>query len=364
MRNVGIDKKELNRRLALPLDSKIFHFVSVFVEFFITYHGEVALMWSAGQDSDVGCDIVDRLWTGEFTGKYITKETWELVTSYPKPVRVFCNTGLEFNELVDRVKDRQKSHNDVVVLKPKMGFIRVIKEIGVAVGSKKIAEGLVRLKKYLANPSPKNEATRRLLLTGVKRDGSMSKHYKLSDRWLKLMDAPFNVSNKCCDIFKKEPYEEYAKQTGKKPVVFTTAVESSQRTMAYMASGCNTYDKGKEKCRPFSIFTKGDAWEYAERFGIRFAEVYYKRTVDVEQLDGSFVTRTLEAETRTGCTFCMFGVHLEPKGKNNRIQRLALSHPKYYDAIINKGGLGSILKYCGIPYKPIDKCEQSKMFNK
>lgn len=358
-----IDKKELERRLRQTLGAKIFHFVSVFVEYFIFYHGEVYLAWSGGKDSDVGCDIVDRIWSGEFVGKYMTKDTWQLVTSYPKPPRVFCNTGLEFPEIVERVRERKELRGDVVILKPKMGFIKVIKEIGVAVGSKKIAEMIYRLRKYIANPSPKNEATRNLYLNGVRKDGSISKSSKLPNRWKPLLNAPFPVAHKCCDVFKKEPFRRYIAETGKKAVAFTTTEESARRTIGYMQTGCNTFEKGKEMCRPYSIFTEKDTWEYAERFSLTFAPVYYERTVDVEQLDGSFITRTLEAETRTGCTFCMFGVHLESKKKNNRIQRLALSHPKYYDVIINKGGLGFILEYCGIPYKPMISCKQNVLFD-
>ena len=358
-----IDKNELERRLKQSLDAKIFHFVSVFVEFFIYYHGEVYLSWSGGKDSDVGCDIIDRIWSGEFVGKYMTKDTWQLVVFYKKPMRVFCNTGLEFPEIVQRVKERSALHNDVVIMKPKMGFVRVIKEIGLAVGSKKIAMQLSRLKKMLSNPSPKNENTIKLYTTGIKSDGTKSLNFGLSKRWLKLLDAPFPVSDKCCNIFKKEPFKRYEKETGKKPVMFTTTEESAQRKLSYMQTGCNTFEKGKEKCRPYSIFTEENTWEYAERFGLTFAPVYYERTVDVEQIDGSFITRTLEAEERTGCTFCMFGVHLEDKKKNNRIQRLALSHPKYYDIIINKCGLGAILEYCGLPYKPMLSCKQTGLFD-
>lgn len=356
-----ISKAELTRRLNLPLDEKIFHFVSVFVEFFLFYHGNVSLLWSAGKDSDVGCDIIDKLFAGEFTGKFITKDTWLLLTSYPKPKRVFCNTGLEFPELVERANERHLKYNDVVFLKPKMGFLRVINEIGVAVGSKKIASALSRLKKYNANPSPKNEATRKLYATGVKKNGSISKHYKISERWLKLLNAPFLVSDQCCNIFKKEPYAEYQKITGFKPVVFTTTEESGQRTMGYLSTGCNSFERGKEKCRPYSIFTVKDTWEYAERYSLTFAPVYYKRTVQVEQLDGTKKLCTLDPETRTGCMWCGFGVHLEPKNKNNRIQRLAISHPKYYEIIINKGGLGKVFDYCNIPFKPIINVIQSKL---
>jgi len=53
--------------------------------------------------------------------------------------------------------------------------------------------------------------------------------------------------------------------------------------------------------------------------------------------------------TRTGCMFCMFGVHLE-KG-DNRFQMMAKTHPKIHDYCINKLGCGEVLDYIGVDYK-------------
>ena len=53
-------------------------------------------------------------------------------------------------------------------------------------------------------------------------------------------------------------------------------------------------------------------------------------------------------EKRTGCMFCMFGVHLE-KGEN-RFQRMKKTHPKQYDYCINKLGCGEVLDFIGVEY--------------
>lgn len=52
---------------------------------------------------------------------------------------------------------------------------------------------------------------------------------------------------------------------------------------------------------------------------------------------------------RTGCMFCMFGVHLEDEP--NRFQKMKQTHPKQYDYCINKLGLGEVLDYMGIDYE-------------
>ena len=57
-------------------------------------------------------------------------------------------------------------------------------------------------------------------------------------------------------------------------------------------------------------------------------------------------------EHRTGCMFCMFGIHLE-KG-TNRFQRMALTHPKQHDFCVSKLGCGRVLDYINVPYAPYE----------
>ncbi len=342
-----VTPQETAIRLAWPFDLKLEYACKKLSEYIIHFKGEVYLSFSAGKDSQVVAEIINRIWDGTF--KHITPN-WERLVKYPKPVFLFSNTGLEFPQIVEHAKSFNAE-----IIKPKMGFTRVIKEVGVAVGSKKIAEMIRRTRGYIKNPSPANEATLKLYTTGIKKDGTKgATTSKLAKRWLNAAyNAPFDISEKCCDILKKEPFERYAEETGKKPITGTRIEgEGDRRKTSYYLTGCNTFDEGKERCRPISIFTDADIWEFAGRFKIRFASVYYDRVEDVEQLDGSLKKEFLPAETRTGCTFCMFGLHLEEKDKPNRIQRLAISHPKYYDIIINKCGLGDILKWLDLPYEP------------
>lgn len=352
-----VTREQIQQRLAWPLDMKIEYFCKIYSQFMIHTKGNCYQSFSGGKDSQTGSDIIEKIHNGIF--KHITPN-WDRVVSYGMPPRLFSNTGLEFPEIVSHVSN----FSDVTIIKPLMGFTRVIKEFGVAVGSKKVAMMVSRLKGYIETPSPNNNATKTLYLTGIKQDGTKSKQSKLPEKWVRLLDAPFKVSDKCCDILKKEPFRRYEKETGRKPIVFTTVSEGDQRMQSYQKTGCNSFEEGKEKCRPYSIFTDQDTWEYAKRWNIRFAEVYYERTIPVEQLDGSVRLTTIEAEGRTGCMWCMFGIHLEDKTKNNRIQRIAISHPKIHDVIINKCGLGVVLKYISVPFVPKTVCgKQQMLFN-
>lgn len=343
-----VTPQELAIRLNWPLDVKIKWAVNRIAEFMIEMDGEVYNCFSGGKDSRTILDLIEGVYDGRFKDCLPT-HIYKKILSYQKPPNAFCNTGLEFPEIVEYVKQFDR----LVILKPEMGFTRVIKEIGVAVGSKKIAMMIRRLKGYLANPLKSNESTKNLYLHGIKKDGTVSKGSMLPKSWRKLLDAPFLVSDKCCDIFKKQPFHKYEAKTGFKPIIGTTVNESAQRKVSYYITGCNSFEEGSQKCRPISIWTEQDIWNYASQYNIRHCEVYYDRTLMVEQLDGFFIQRDLVAEQSTGCTFCLFGLHLEDKTKNNRIQRLAISHPRYWHIVVIKCGLGAVMKFLGIPYLPM-----------
>jgi hypothetical protein len=87
--------------------------------------------------------------------------------------------------------------------------------------------------------------------------------------------------------------------------------------------------------------------KYIKQFNIPYASIYGDI---VENEHGKLMTTGV---SRTGCMFCMFGVHLE---KNpNRFQRMAVTHPKQYDYCINKLGCGKVLDYIGVDYSPLPK---------
>ena len=56
-------------------------------------------------------------------------------------------------------------------------------------------------------------------------------------------------------------------------------------------------------------------------------------------------------ETRTGCIFCMFGIHMETRP--NRFDRMRVTHPKHYKACMDGLGLRDVLELLKIPTNPI-----------
>jgi 3'-phosphoadenosine 5'-phosphosulfate sulfotransferase (PAPS reductase)/FAD synthetase len=252
-----ISRDELNRRLALPLDEKILWAREVIVEFYAQYKGEVYISFSGGKDSQVLLHIARSM--------------------FPNIPAVFCDTGLEYPEIRKHVK----TFDNVTWMKPKMKFPDVVKTFGFAVASKEVAQKVCEI-----------ITTKSLKLFNKRLHGDAKGNGKLPKKWWSLLTAPFKVSGKCCDIFKKEPFKRYEKLTGRKPIQGTTTEESTLRVTSYMKTGCNSFEVGKEKSRPMSIWTEKDVWQYEKLYNLKFAEVYYDREVN-----GVMV----KATDRTGC---------------------------------------------------------------
>ena len=165
-------------------------------------------------------------------------------------------------------------------------------------------------------------------------------------KWRVLVDAPFEVSDKCCDIMKKHPSKMYAKMTGRKPILGTMANESKSRYSAWLQYGCNAFDKKNgATSAPLSFWTENDILEYIQKYNVPYASVYgdiVKTGFMIETINGYVPELKTTGCHRTGCMFCMFGCHLEKDGVG-RFETMKHTHPKQYDYCmrpISQNGLG------------------------
>ena len=182
----------------------------------------------------------------------------------------------------------------------------------------------------------------------------MSNRYDKS-RYLFFLDAPFEISNQCCAVMKKEPANRYSKETGRKPITAQMAEESLLRTQKWLKNGCNAFESKKPMSNPMSFWTEQDVLKYIKENNIKIASVYgdivpdYSNTEEMEgQMDFADLglindNRKLKTTgcNRTGCMFCGYGCHLEKSP--NRFERMKETHPKQYEYImkpVEKGGLG------------------------
>ena len=245
---------------------------------------------------------------------------------------VFSNTGLEYFAIQKFVKTWDK----VKTVTPKMRFDEVMTTYGYPLIGKEVS-GVIASSRKMGN-SPI-----------FKRNALMGKNdTKLFDfkKWLPLaQNAPFLISNKCCDKMKKQPMHQYYKETGAKPIIATLAEESLVRRNSWIANGCNAFEGLYPHSNPISFWTEQDVLSYLVKNRIPIASVYGE-IVSVGD-DGNHYPPTdlcgnanpnlkCTGCQRTGCVYCAFGAHRKGKGENRFLQ-LAQYEPRKYEYAI-KGG--------------------------
>lgn len=311
--DLKIQTYEFHQRKGLPYELKLYLTERRIDEWKDNHDGLVYVSFSGGLDSTVLLDIVRK------------------VLGNDTPA-VFSNTGLEYPELVAFVK----TFDNVTIIKPDMPFNQVVATYGYPLISKETAMKIRKLRH--GNLS---ERYRNYLMNGDER----GKLGKLANKWKILLNAPFDTSEKCCDIMKKKPFKKYLKETGRLPFIGTTQDEGMMRERMYNKTGCNVYDGSTPRSQPLGFWTHQDILRYIIENKLDIASVYGDIKQDTK---GDYYTT---GEQRTGCMFCAFGCHLEQCP--NRFQRMAKTHPKQYSYCINQLGLGKVLSYIGVDYLPL-----------
>lgn len=316
-------KEELKMLQALPLEIKVAKTKQRIREW-VERFGEdgVYVSFSGGKDSTVLLHIVRSM--------------------YPNVEAVFVDTGLEYPEIRQFVK----TFDNVTILRPKMRFDEVIRKYGFPVVSKEVAHAVY----YARKPGTRSAVFYMKRFNGELMDKEGKKSSFNIEKWKPLIDAPFKISSECCDVMKKRPIKQYAKQTNRKAIIGTMANESRMRFVKWLKYGCNAYDSKDATSKPLSFWTEQDILHYIKRFNVPYCPVYGKIQVKqdheaepagqinlIDYLGCYDKEDTLETTgcDRTGCIFCAFGCHLEKEP--TRFQRLKETHPRQYEYCIGGG---------------------------
>lgn len=412
--------QELYQWQALPLNIKVL-MTAERIRNWVNEFGEdgVYLSFSGGKDSTVLGHIIRE------------------VCGYKNIPFVFVDVPTQYPEL----KEFAKAFDNLVILKPKISFAEVCEKYGFPMISKEVSNcvsGARKYVKYLDSQKSNNtiltdrQTDRQTVpyacymadLLGIdRRINKQNEQYKslqmgviprgselrlrrlngeLTDskgnysrfnqeKYKFFLEAPFEISDLCCDIMKKKPAHEYEKETGRKPIIATMATESVMRTQKWLQDGCNAFNVTRPHSNPMSFWTEQDVLLYIKENADRMCKerinesktvmFYGDRIVsrktgatienkeyclpicsvygdvvtddeesgqttladfmDLEEFDlGRPILHTTGCK-RTGCVLCGFGCHLEKEP--NRFQMLKETHPKFHNLLY-------ILKNNGVTY--------------
>ncbi|MBV1685223.1 phosphoadenosine phosphosulfate reductase family protein [Eubacterium callanderi] len=304
---------------AWPLERKVRVSQLRIMEWYQYWHGQVCVSFSGGKDSTVLLDLARHI--------------------YPDIPAIFVDTGLEYPE----IRRFALSQDNVFRLKPKLRFDEVIEKYGYPVISKRVAGAVEDAKRNL----PLGKITTGIQqLMGTYQEGRSWFNFP---KWYFLIDAPFKISDRCCDVMKKAPIKAFQHKHGFQPMVGTLAEEGMQRKVNWYQYGCNIFDSKNPVSRPLSFWRNQDILAYLKQTGLPFSSVY-GAIVEEAQMTMPFMERKLRTTKcdRTGCIYCMFGIHLDQRP--NRFERLRYTHPKQYQYCVEQLGCGKVLDFLEIPY--------------
>lgn len=350
--NEPIPKQAAKELLALPLEDKVFLSREKIEQWYSVWGGKCYVSFSGGKDSTVLAYLA-----AQELSRYRTP-------IYPLTL-VFVNTGLEYPEIQHFVTDYaawlQKQFPRIEVqlvrLRPKLNIRQVLTKYGYPVISKRVSA-------YVQSARNDSDCMRAKWLRGEEKTIFVS-----GGTWSFLVDAPFNISDRCCAVMKKTPMNRYRVSVGEYvPITAMMASESKQRENAWKHTGCNAFDGKRPMSKPMSFWAEQDVLAFLKGENIPYCSVYGEIVASDGENDypSTLIEKPLHCTgcQRTGCMFCAFGAHLE-KGEN-RFERMRQTHPKHYDFCIGGGaydpadgmwkpnekglGYGRVLDFIGVRY--------------
>lgn len=240
---------------------------------------------------------------------------------------VYIDTGLEHPS----VRKIALEETNCEIVKPKMNFKQILIKYGYPMISKQQSE---YIDEYRRAKSQK--------VKDIRLNGNAKGFGKIRPEYLFMLEAPFRVSDFCCDYMKKHPAEDYEKKTGQHPILGIMADESRERKSNWIKYGCNAFDIKRPKSLPLSFWKEEDVLKYIKVNNLEIAETYGdiipKGSVGGQMTIGDLLGDIEEEYTttgskRTGCVFCGFGLRQD----KDKFVRLNDELPKMVDYVLRGG---------------------------
>jgi 3'-phosphoadenosine 5'-phosphosulfate sulfotransferase (PAPS reductase)/FAD synthetase len=234
----------------------------------------------------------------------------------PNMLVIYGNTRIEFPECVKFARNLRKEWDlNYYEAKPEVSFWWVVENYGWPLMGKTFGVGGVA-----------HKSSRAKYFDDLAAQGQLTGQYAIQ--------AEVPISSACCTFLKERPSQKLQKQLGVDGVFLgIMASESRQRMFNFLEWGEWYYPKSQKiwKSHPLAIWTDDDIWAYIRKFDLPYAKLY-----DMGYYDdfGEWI-----AHKRNGCMFC--GMDL--RFKNNHLAIMRRTHPKIWDFLMRKKGLGEVL---------------------
>ena len=358
-------KSEVNEMQKRPYEEQMSVFYSKIVEAFMLSEYKIFVAFSGGKDSTFLL--------------YHVANCWSMMSHRDKPLHVvFNDTTIEYIGMIEFIDWYVSYLENLFGIKIKLyktrpnggqTFVSVCREKGIPLISKQTAAAVQTMKRlmkmynvsyetilehrdktvenveYLQSIFGGRKESTLYLLGWTHSKQKFGSEYKLPDKWLPLLIAPFELTDECCGILKHgnipEDFSDWVNMTAE------MAEESRKRLTAYQSTGYNeSIIPGKDgKSKPMGPMILQTVLRNVYENKIPLFKYYGEVLKEEEKYRTSGMFRT-------GCALCGFGLEFEP----NRFVRLYELEParvKFAFKSIEKGGLGYkeafeyCNKYCG-----------------
>ena len=199
--------------------------------------------------------------------------------------RVFINTGIEYNMIVDYVKELKKNDNRILIIDVKKNIKKTLNEVGYPFKSKIHSS---KVGQYQSGSRAKS------VLDYKNRQGKSK--FNCPKKLLYQYDEDFSIklSDKCCYEFKIKPISHYESESGR--TIRLTGMRKEEGGQRFNIS-CIVTDKAGniKKFHPLAVVS--EQWEewFIEKFNIKLCDLYYEPY--------NF--------KRTGCKGCPYSLDLQ-----------------------------------------------------
>lgn len=280
------------------LEIKVTNAMHRIEDLYFQTNGKCYLSFSGGKDSTVILALI---------------KMCEDVLTIPKngiPV-VFCDTGIELGATKDFVIwVKNNWYKNVEIIRPEKTFSWIINNKGKPMKSK--------IKSQFLSMYQKGNTSKNTMLNLLGKNKKVIKA-KIANKDLHMIHPDFDikVSDSCCFILKKKPFEKYNKQKEIKGYILGERISeggiratSASKRMNEGGKLC-TKTKGSYIVKlPIIDWTDDDIEEFIEKYNVPLSKAY-----------------TEQGYERTGCFLCPFSLQL-----SDNLEKLYKYEPNRYKA--------------------------------